>query len=196
MDLHRFNHTAVPSAVFTDPQLAGVGLTEQQARARGIRFVCATQDFGGTAFGWAMEDTTGACKVLADPETGCLLGAHLMGPYASTLIQPLIQAMAFGQHVHDVARNQYWIHPALNEVVENALLRLDVDHRPRFNSRRRPALSGFRKARSLPLVTTRDEAQLPGAGSVAACRKVESSACGDFDPAACASRSESVGGCR
>ena len=129
-ELQRSNHTAVPSAVFTDPQLAGVGLTEQQARARGIRFVCATQDFGGTAFGWAMEDTTGACKVLADPETGCLLGAHLMGPYASTLIQPLIQAMAFGQHVHDVARNQYWIHPALSEVVENALLRLDVDHRP------------------------------------------------------------------
>jgi mycothione reductase len=116
--------------VFTDPQLASVGLTEQEARARGTRYVSATQAFGGTAFGWAMEDTTGVCKVLADPETGCLLGAHLMGPYASTLIQPLIQAMAFGQHVHEVARNQYWIHPALSEVVENALLRLDVDHRP------------------------------------------------------------------
>jgi mycothione reductase len=128
--LQRSNHTAIPSAVFTDPQLASVGLTEQQARSQGVRYVSAVQDFGGTAFGWAMEDTTGACKVLADPETGCLLGAHLMGPYASTLIQPLIQAMAFGQHVHDVARNQYWIHPALSEVVENALLRLDVDHRP------------------------------------------------------------------
>jgi mycothione reductase len=128
--LQRSNHTAIPYAVFTDPQLASVGLTEQQARARGLRYVSATQAFGGTAFGWAMEDTTGACKVLADPDTGCLLGAHLMGPYASTLIQPLIQAMAFGQHVHDVARNQYWIHPALSEVVENALLRLDVGHRP------------------------------------------------------------------
>ena len=89
-----------------------------------------TQDFGGTAFGWAMEDTTGACKLIADPKTGCLLGAHLMGPYASTLIQPLIQALTFDQHVHDVARNQYWIHPALSEVIENALLRLDVDHQP------------------------------------------------------------------
>ena len=129
-DLQRSNHEAIPSAVFTDPQLASVGLTEQQARAEGVRYVCATQEFGGTAFGWAMEDTTGACKVLADPDTGCLLGAHLMGPYASTLIQPLIQAIAFGQHVHEVARGQYWIHPALSEVVENALLRLDVDHRP------------------------------------------------------------------
>lgn len=128
--LQRSNHSAIPSAVFTDPQLASVGLTEQQARSKGVRYVSAVQEFGGTAFGWAMEDTTGACKVLADPETGCLLGAHLMGPYASTLIQPLIQAMAFGQHVHEVARGQYWIHPALSEVVENALLRLDVDHRP------------------------------------------------------------------
>jgi mycothione reductase len=91
--------------------------------------VSAVQAFGSTAYGWAMEDTTGVCKVLADPETGRLLGAHLMGPHSSTLIQPLIQAMAFGQHVHDVARGQYWIHPALSEVVENALLRLELDHR-------------------------------------------------------------------
>ena len=129
-NLKRSNHRLVPSAVFTDPQLATVGLTEQDARAQGIRFVSAVQDFGGTAFGWAMEDTTSVCKVLADPDTGCLLGAHLMGPQSSTLIQPLIQAMAFDLHVHDMARGQYWIHPALSEVVENALLRLDVDHRP------------------------------------------------------------------
>ena len=129
-DLKRSNHSAIPAAVFTDPQLASVGLTEQDARARGIRYVSAVQDFGDTAYGWAMEDTTGVCKVLADPDTGCLLGAHLMGPQASTLIQPLIQAMAFDLHVHDMARGQYWIHPALTEVVENVLLRLDVDHRP------------------------------------------------------------------
>ena len=129
-DLKRSNHSAIPAAVFTDPQLASVGLTEQDARARGIRYVSAVQDFGDTAYGWAMEDTTGVCKVLADPDTGCLLGAHLMGPQASTLIQPLIQAMTFDLHVHDMARGQYWIHPALTEVVENVLLRLDVDHRP------------------------------------------------------------------
>ncbi len=63
---------------------------------------------------------------LADPTTGLLLGAHVMGPHATTLIQPLVQAMSFGQTVHDVARGQYWIHPALAEVVENALLGLAV----------------------------------------------------------------------
>jgi mycothione reductase len=49
-----------------------------------------------------------------------------MGPQASNLIQPLIQGMSFGQTAHEVARGQYWIHPALGEVVENALLGLEV----------------------------------------------------------------------
>jgi mycothione reductase len=53
-----------------------------------------------------------------------LLGAHLIGPHASSLIQPLIQAMSFSQTAPDVARGQYWIHPAMTEVIENALLGL------------------------------------------------------------------------
>jgi mycothione reductase len=126
-DLKVSNHRFIPSAVFTDPQLAGVGLTEQDARAKGIPYVSAVQEFGSTAYGWAMQDTTGICKLLADPDTGKLLGAHLLGPQSSSLIQPLIQAMTFEQRVTDVARNQYWIHPALAEVVENALLKLTLD---------------------------------------------------------------------
>ena len=59
---------------------------------------------------------------------GQLLGAHLVGEEASVLIQPLIQAMSFGLGVKDMARGQYWIHPALTEVIENALLGLDVDN--------------------------------------------------------------------
>ena len=121
------NHEVVPSAVFTSPQIASVGLTEQEARERGLRYVTARQSFGDTAYGWAMEDTSGFAKVLADPETGRLLGAHLMGPEASNLIQPLIGAMSFGQTAQEVARGQYWIHPALTEVVENLLLGVCVD---------------------------------------------------------------------
>jgi mycothione reductase len=60
--------------------------------------------------------------VLADPVSGQLLGAHLLGPDASSLIQILIQAMSNGQSVRGLARSPYWIHPALAEVVENALL--------------------------------------------------------------------------
>jgi mycothione reductase len=121
------NHEVVPSAVFTSPQIASVGLTEQEARERGLRYVTARQSFGDTAYGWAMEDTSSFAKVLADPDTGRLLGAHLMGPEASNLIQPLIGAMSFGQTAQEVARGQYWIHPALTEVVENLLLGVCVD---------------------------------------------------------------------
>ncbi len=120
------SHRFVPAAVFSEPQVASVGLTEQGARVGGVRFVAATQAYGDTAYGWAMEDTTSVCKLLADPSTGQLLGAHIMGAQASTLIQPLIQAMSFGLGVREMARGQYWIHPALAEVVENALLKLDL----------------------------------------------------------------------
>jgi mycothione reductase len=126
-DLMESDHRFVPSAVFTDPQLASVGLTEAQAAAKGLRYVTAVEPYGSTAYGWAMEDTTSLCKLIADPATGMLLGAHLMGEQASTLIQPLIQAMSFGLGVREMAGRQYWIHPALTEVVENALLALDVE---------------------------------------------------------------------
>jgi mycothione reductase len=126
-DLREFDHRFVPAAVFTDPQIASVGLTEDQVRAADLSYVTATQSYGDTAYGWAMEDQTGICKLIADPGTGLLLGAHLMGYQASNLIQPLIQAMSFGQRVPELARGQYWIHPALMEVVENALLKLGLN---------------------------------------------------------------------
>ncbi|OBF05732.1 mycothione reductase [Mycobacterium sp. ACS4054] len=120
----RTDHRYVPSAVFTDPQLAAVGLTETQAMARGFDISVAIHDYGDVAYGWAMEDTTGIVKLIAERNTGCLLGAHIMGPQASSIIQPLIQAMSFGLTAPEMARGQYWIHPALPEVVENALLDL------------------------------------------------------------------------
>jgi mycothione reductase len=114
----------VPAAVFTDPQIAYVGLTETEAVAQGFDVSCKIQDYADVAYGWAMEDTTGIVKLVSDSETGRLLGAHIMGHQASSIIQPLIQAMSFGLSTHDMARGQYWIHPALPEVVENALLGL------------------------------------------------------------------------
>lgn len=123
-DLITTDHRYVPSAVFTDPQLACCGATEDELAEAGIPYAVGRRDYGGTAYGWAREDTEGFVKVLADPATGLLLGAHVVGPEAATVIQPLVQAMSFGQRAHDVARGQYWIHPAMAEVVENALLAL------------------------------------------------------------------------
>ncbi|CAM4266502.1 Mycothione reductase [Mycobacterium basiliense] len=118
------DHRFVPAAVFTDPQLAAVGLTENQAVAKGFDISVAIQEYSDVAYGWAMEDTTGFVKLVAERGSGRLLGAHIMGHQASSIIQPLIQAMSFGLTAPEMARGQYWIHPALPEVVENALLNL------------------------------------------------------------------------
>ncbi|MFT3887846.1 MAG: mycothione reductase [Arachnia sp.] len=129
-DLRQTDHRFVPSAVFSDPQIACVGATEEQLTSWGTNYVVARQRYGDVAYGWAMEDEHHFVKLLADPGSWRLLGAHIVGPQASTLIQPLIQAMSFGQRVDDLARGQYWIHPALPEVVENALLGLLAAYRP------------------------------------------------------------------
>jgi mycothione reductase len=125
-DLRATSHKAVPWAVFTNPQIAGVGRTEAECRDAGLDYTVKIQAYGDVAYGWAMEDTTGFCKILAERGTGRILGAHVMGPQASTVVQPLVQAMAFDLGAREMATGQYWIHPALPEVVENALLGLDL----------------------------------------------------------------------
>ncbi|MDF2829946.1 MAG: NADPH-dependent mycothiol reductase Mtr, partial [Mycobacterium sp.] len=77
--------------------------------------------YADVAYGWALQDDTGFCKVLVDRETHLILGAHVMGPQAATLIQILSVAMEFGIRADDLAHRPFWIHPALTEVVENAL---------------------------------------------------------------------------
>lgn len=120
----RIDRTLVPHAVFGHPQIASVGLTERGAHMAGVPYIVASKDFGATAYGWAMEDTTSFCKLVAHRDTRQLLGAHIIGPQASSLLQPLVQGMQFGQTVDDMARQVWYIHPALTEVVENALLDL------------------------------------------------------------------------
>ncbi|MGO3153588.1 MAG: mycothione reductase [Galactobacter sp.] len=130
-NLRATDHRAVPAAVFARPQVATVGLTEQEARERAENpddIAVAVQDYGSTAYGWALEDQEGFVKLIAQRSTGKILGAHLMGEQASILIQPLVQAMVFDQDAYALARTPYWIHPALTEVVENALLSLETQH--------------------------------------------------------------------
>lgn len=115
------DYDGVPNAVFSAPQVASVGLTERDAVQQGRPYMTARRQYADTAYGWAMEDTDSFVKLIADPDSRLLLGAHLMGPHASLLIQPLVQGMKYGQTVDDMARTIY-IHPALTEVVEQALL--------------------------------------------------------------------------
>ena len=118
-------HDAVPSAVFSSPQVSSVGLTERDARGPGhplrdrARRTTATRRTAGR---WRTPPASRSCWPTRAP--GGSSARTSSGAQASNLIQPLIQAMAFGQTAHEVARGQYWIHPALMEVTENLLLAL------------------------------------------------------------------------
>ncbi|MGO1950000.1 MAG: mycothione reductase, partial [Mycobacteriaceae bacterium] len=83
------------------------------------------QEYSDVAYGWAMEDTTGFCKLIADADSHKLLGAHIMGPQAATLIQLLVTAIEFDLDLEEFATKQYWPHPSLSELVENAVLGLE-----------------------------------------------------------------------
>lgn len=123
-DLREMNHDLIPAAVFGHPQIGTVGLTEQQCRERGLDYTAHVQLYASAAAGWAMEDTESVCKLIMDNATRTLLGAHIMGPQAPTLVQQLIQGIVFGLTVDEMATGQYYIHPAMPEVIEQALLEL------------------------------------------------------------------------
>lgn len=122
-DLNSVSHDLVPSAVFTNPQIASIGRTEKDCRDHDLDYRVGITEFADVAYGWAMQDSSGLCKVLAD-RSGAILGAHIIGAQAASLIQIFVVAMNFGIKAHDLAEKPYWIHPALTEVVENALLNL------------------------------------------------------------------------
>ena len=123
-DTHRSKFAVVPFAVFTDPQIASVGPTERMLREQDRPFVVARRDYSDTGYGWALEDTTSFVKVIADPSTGRLLAGHIIGPQAATLLQPLVQAIYLDNTVDQLAHDVLYVHPALPEVVEQALLEL------------------------------------------------------------------------
>lgn len=120
--------TQLPYAIFGNPEIAGVGATEQQLRADGIPYRAHIQPFWSVAYGWALgEPQESFVKVLVDPDTKQLLGAHIIGEQAATLIQPLVMAMQWQIPLDEFARGQFWIHPALTEVIENACLNALAD---------------------------------------------------------------------
>lgn len=127
-DLHTYDERPAPHAVFGHPQIGAVGLTEQQARERQVttgRPYCAIDHaYADAAYGWAMEDTSGFCKLVGDPVTRRILGAHVLGHEAANLAQQLVQGIHLGHTADELATGQIWIHPALAEVVEVALLKL------------------------------------------------------------------------
>ena len=115
----KMDFTAAPHAVFTHPQVASVGLKEEEAK-RGYRILVGMAEYKDTAMGAAMGYTEGFVKVIVEQQTGKILGAHIIGPEASILIQEITNAMASGTGDYGPIARGMHIHPALNEVIQNA----------------------------------------------------------------------------
>jgi len=114
------DYSAAPHAVFTHPQIASVGLKEAEARQKGYKILVGKALYKDTAQGDAMGDPQGFVKVIVEHGTGKILGGHIIGPFASTLIQEIINAMAFGDKTFVPIIRGMHIHPAMSEVVQNA----------------------------------------------------------------------------
>jgi dihydrolipoamide dehydrogenase len=118
------NYGAIPGVVYTWPEVASVGETEEQLKARGVAYKIGKFPFTANGRARAMGDMDGFVKILADKATDKVLGAHIIGPDAGTLIAELVLAVEFGASAEDVARTCH-AHPSLNEAVKEAALAVD-----------------------------------------------------------------------
>ncbi|OYY02518.1 MAG: dihydrolipoyl dehydrogenase, partial [Acidocella sp. 35-58-6] len=118
------NYDAIPSVVYTWPEVASVGKTEEELKAEGVAYKVGKFPFTANGRARAMGATDGFVKILADAATDRLLGAHILGPDAGTLIAELTTAIEFGASAEDVARICH-AHPTLSESVKEAALAVE-----------------------------------------------------------------------
>jgi dihydrolipoamide dehydrogenase len=118
------DYNLIPNVVYTWPELASVGRTEEQLKEEGIPYRVGKSSFLANGRAKAMDETDGVVKLLAHPETDRLLGAHILGARASDMIAELVAVMEFGGSSEDVARTSH-AHPTLSEVVREAALAVD-----------------------------------------------------------------------
>lgn len=118
------DYHAVPSAVFTHPQVASVGLTVEEAK-KNKDVLVGRSEYKDTAKGYAMAEEDGFFKIVLDAENGKILGAHIIGPHAPILLQEVINLMYAGNGGVDPLYDALHTHPALSEVVSWSLNKLE-----------------------------------------------------------------------
>jgi len=118
------SYDAIPGVVYTSPELAWVGLTEEQCKERGIKPRVGRFLFRANGRAKSLGEEEGMVKILAHPETDRLLGMHIVGPRASDLIPEGVLALEFAASAEDIARTIH-AHPTLAEVVKEAALAVD-----------------------------------------------------------------------
>jgi dihydrolipoamide dehydrogenase len=118
------NYEAIPNVVYTHPELASVGISEEEAKQRGVEYRKGSFPFLANGRARAMNDTDGFVKILADAKTDRILGIHIIGPHASDLIAEAAIAMEFHASAEDLARSSH-AHPTLAEAIKEAALGVD-----------------------------------------------------------------------
>jgi len=118
------NYDTVPGVVYTWPELASVGKTEEELKASGIAYKVGSFPFSANGRAKALGSTEGSVKVLADAKSDRILGVHILGPRASDMIAEAVVAMEFGGSSEDLARS-FHAHPTLSEVMREAALAVD-----------------------------------------------------------------------
>jgi dihydrolipoamide dehydrogenase len=115
------NYNAIPGVVYTDPELASVGATEEELKESGRAFSVGTFPFMANGRAKALDATEGLVKILSDEKTDRLLGVHIFGPRASELISEAVTVIEFGGSAEDIARTCH-AHPTLSEAMKEAAL--------------------------------------------------------------------------
>jgi dihydrolipoamide dehydrogenase len=114
----------VPWVIYTSPEIAWVGQTEQQLKAEGVAYKAGTSSFMANGRARALGDTSGMVKMIADARTDRILGVHIIGPMASELVAEAVVAMEFGASSEDIALICH-AHPSLSEATKEAALAVD-----------------------------------------------------------------------
>ena len=118
------NYDTIPGVVYTTPEVASVGKTEEQLNEKSIKYKIGKFSFMANSRAKAIDDTEGFVKILVDEKTDKVLGAHLIGPHAGELIAEICVAMEFGASSEDIARTCH-AHPTFSEAVKEAALSVE-----------------------------------------------------------------------
>ena len=118
------NYNTIPGVIYTTPEVASIGQTEEQLKEKNIKYKIGKFSFMANSRAKAIDDSEGFVKILADEKTDKVLGAHLIGPHAGELIAEIGVAMEFGASSEDIARTCH-AHPTFSEAVKEAALSVD-----------------------------------------------------------------------
>ncbi len=118
------DYDTIPSVIYTWPEMASVGITEEQAKERKIEYAVGKFPFIANGRAKAMDETEGIVKIIADAKTDRVLGVHIIGPRASDMIAEAVTTMEFAGSSEDIARICH-AHPTLSEAVKEAALAVE-----------------------------------------------------------------------